>query len=163
MAMSRPEDEQPAELRLTLSNETATLELGARLAELLQPGFIIFLSGELGSGKTTLVRGCLRALGFKGRVKSPTFALVESYIISSLYLHHFDFYRFQDPSEWLDAGFRDTFGSAAVCLVEWPEKAGDLLPDPDLWIALEHIDGGREARIAAHTARGRSCLNRLSA
>ncbi len=113
--------------------EAATLELGARLASVAaQPGLMIYLSGELGAGKTTLVRGCLRALGYRGRVKSPTFTLVELYRLSRLDLHHFDFYRFNDPREWMDAGFRDVFGGANVCLVEWPEKAGSQLPRPDL-------------------------------
>src|SRR5262245_3446792 len=102
---------KPTVVRLFLPDESATLALGPRLAALLRPGLVVFLSGELGAGKTTVVRGCLWALGYRGRVKSPSFALVEVYEVSSLYLHHFDFYRFRKSQEWLDAGFRDVFGS----------------------------------------------------
>ena len=162
MTLPRKTDE-PASIRLHLPDEAATLALGARLAAVLTPGLVVYLSGELGTGKTTLVRGCLRALGYRGRVKSPTFALVELYEVSRLYLHHFDFYRFKDPREWLDAGFRELFGGDNVCLVEWPERAGERLPVADLWIRLEHAGGGREARITAPTEVGIECLNRLSA
>jgi tRNA threonylcarbamoyladenosine biosynthesis protein TsaE len=78
------------------------------------------------------VRGCLRALGWKGRVKSPTYTLVEHYPLSSLYFYHFDFYRFADPREWETAGLADCFRSDAACVVEWPERVGDLLPPADL-------------------------------
>lgn len=149
-------------MTLYLDDEAATLELGARLATLLRPGMVVYLSGELGAGKTTLVRGCLRALGYRGRVKSPTFALLEVYKLSRLYLHHFDFYRFEDPHEWVDAGFRDAFGRDNVCLVEWPEKAGDQLPFADLTIRLEHGGAGRQATITAQTDAGRQCLDQLN-
>ena len=146
-----------------LPGEADTLDLGARLAAALRPGLLVYLSGELGAGKTTLVRGCLRALGYRGRVKSPTFTLVEVYRLSRLYLHHLDFYRFSDPREWIDAGFRDVFGGDNVCLVEWPEKAGKELPPPALTIRLEHAGNGSTAHIAAHTEAGAECLDRLSA
>jgi len=147
---------------LDLADEAATLELGARLAKALRPGLVVTLSGELGVGKTTVVRGCLRALGYQGRVKSPTFALVEVYKISRLYLHHFDFYRFEDPREWIDAGFRDAFDGESVCLVEWPEKAANRLPRADLAIRLEHAGTGRRAHISANTDTGRQCLQQLT-
>jgi tRNA threonylcarbamoyladenosine biosynthesis protein TsaE len=147
---------------LDLANEAATLELGARLAAALQPGLVVSLSGELGVGKTTVVRGCLRALGYRGRVKSPTFTLVEVYKVSRLYLHHFDFYRFEDPREWIDAGFRDMFDGDNVCLVEWAEKAGEHLSVADLAIQLKHAETGRQAEITAHTEKGRQCLRQMN-
>lgn len=146
-----------------LIDEQDTLALGARLALGLGPGLIVYLRGDLGAGKTTLVRGVLRGLGYDGRVKSPTYTLVEDYRVSSLYLHHFDFYRFKDPAEWLDAGFRDSFTGTAVCLVEWPEKVGDLLPAADLEVSLEPRDSGRHARLDARSVAGTRCLQRLIA
>ena len=146
-----------------LPGEVATFELGGLLAGVLRPGLVVYLKGELGAGKTTLVRGCLRALGYQGRVKSPTFALVELYRISSLYLHHFDFYRFNDPHEWIDAGLRDAFRGDNVCLVEWPEKAGRLLGAADLQVTLESVDPGRRARLSADTELGKQCLAQLTA
>ena len=119
---------------------------------------MIYLSGELGAGKTTLVRGFLRALGVAERVKSPTFTLVELYTISSLYLYHFDFYRFSYSEEWVDAGLRDYFNPASVCFVEWPEKAGGLLPAPDVRIRMEVSGSGRNITIDAESEAGKNCL-----
>jgi len=153
--------QESGELTAHLADEPATLELGARLAHALAPGHKIYISGELGAGKTTLVRGLLRELGYRGRVKSPTFSLVELYRVSSLDLYHFDFYRFSDPKEWVDAGFREQFGGAGICLVEWPEKAGDRLPPPDVRIRLEHAAVGRNVRLAADTDEGKQCLEKL--
>jgi tRNA threonylcarbamoyladenosine biosynthesis protein TsaE len=143
-----------------LLDEGATLVLGERIAASLEPGMKIYLLGDLGAGKTTMVRGILRALGYAGRVKSPTFTLVESYNVSSLYLYHFDFYRMKGPEEWRDAGFREAFGGDGVCLVEWPDRAAGL-PAPDLRVRLEHADTGRLVRLTAHGPRGRSCLHGL--
>ena len=145
-----------------LPDEAATLALGADLARALQPGLVIFLVGDLGSGKTTLTRGVLRGLGYSGKVKSPTYTLVELYTVSSLYLYHFDFYRFADPHEWEEAGFRDHFNAETVCFVEWPEKAGDLLPIPDLRIRIETQQNGRSLHVHAETEAGKQCLARLN-
>ncbi len=152
---------EEGELAAHLDNEAATLQLGALLAGVLHSGLKIYLSGELGAGKTTLVRGVLRALGYGGRVRSPTFTLVELYELSRLDLYHFDFYRFEDPREWVDAGFREAFSAAAVCLVEWPEKAAGQLPPADLRIRLEYAGAGRRARLAADTDEGKQCLEQL--
>jgi tRNA threonylcarbamoyladenosine biosynthesis protein TsaE len=144
-----------------LPDEAATLALGNRLAHVIEPGLYVALSGNLGSGKTTLTRGILRGLGFRGKVKSPTYTLVELYNLSKLDLYHFDLYRFKDPQEWLDAGFRDHFEPRNVCLMEWPERAGDLLPVPDLRVSLSVEGDGRRIRIAAETENGKRCLERL--
>ena len=149
-------------LKTSLADENKTLELGAALAPCLQPGLTIYLRGELGAGKTTLVRGMLRALGHAGPVRSPTYALVEVYDLSRLHLHHFDFYRFHDPQEWSDAGFRESFNGRTVTLIEWPVKAGDLLPPPDVAIDLESNGDGRSASLRALSDPGLRCLTRLA-
>lgn len=150
---------------LLLSDEAATLDFGARLAGVLRPGISVWLVGDLGAGKTTLARGLLRALHFRGRVKSPTFTLVELYTFSSFNLYHFDLYRFTDPEEWEDAGFRDYFNPQSVCLVEWPEKAAGQLPQPDLIVRLEFSSAGagegRMVRLEALTEAGRACIGNL--
>jgi tRNA threonylcarbamoyladenosine biosynthesis protein TsaE len=144
-----------------LPDEVATLALGNRLARVLEPGLFVALSGDLGSGKTTLTRGILRGMGYQGKVKSPTYTLVELYNLPKLDLYHFDFYRFNDPQEWQDAGFRDHFEPRNLCLVEWPERVRDLLPAPDMRVSLVVEADGRRARIAAETEHGKRCLERL--
>jgi tRNA threonylcarbamoyladenosine biosynthesis protein TsaE len=122
----------------------------------------VYLHGELGTGKTSLIRGMLRRLGVAGAVKSPTYALVELYVLSRLDLYHFDFYRFTDPREFEDAGFPDHFRGKGVCLVEWPERAGELLPPPDLELTLAYSGGGRKIDACAYSETGERCLEGLS-
>jgi tRNA threonylcarbamoyladenosine biosynthesis protein TsaE len=143
-----------------LAVERDTLAFGGTLAAALEPGLVIHLRGDLGAGKTTLARGLLRALGFSGRVKSPTYTLVEVYKFSRLYLYHFDFYRFDHPQELADSGFREYFGADAVCLIEWPEKASGL-PAADVCIELRVTDEGRTVDVRYDTEVGRLCLERL--
>lgn len=149
-------------LSLYLADEAATLALGERLGQVLRPGLSVWLVGDLGAGKTTLARGLLRGLGYLGRVKSPTYTLVELYTLSRFNLYHFDLYRIADPDEWEDAGFRECFNEASVCLVEWPEKAKGVLPPPDVQVSLEFSDGGRHARMSGLTEGGKECVARLS-
>jgi tRNA threonylcarbamoyladenosine biosynthesis protein TsaE len=141
-----------------LPDEGATRRLGAALAAGIAPGRVIFLRGDLGTGKTTLVQGLLRALGFSGRVKSPTYSLVELYKVSSLNLYHFDFYRFEDRSEWVDLGFREYFSQDSACVVEWPERVAGLLAPPDLELRLELSGTGRQVDLAPRTEAGRDWL-----
>jgi tRNA threonylcarbamoyladenosine biosynthesis protein TsaE len=143
---------------VALPGEAATLALGAALAVKAGPGRVLHLSGELGAGKTTLVRGLLRALGYAGRVKSPTYTLVELYAVSGLSLYHFDFYRFTDSNEWLSSGFREAFNPETLCIVEWPEQAAGLLSPPDLSIRLQYSDGGRDASLEARSPAGEDWL-----
>ena len=138
----------------------ATAALGGALAAGAGPGRSIYLRGELGAGKTTLVRGLLRALGHAGRVKSPTYPLVEPYSLSSLHLYHFDFYRLKDRSEWTNAGFREYFNEHSMCVVEWPERAQGL-PPPDLDVVLQFSGEARQAVLEAHSASGEAWLSSL--
>lgn len=121
------------------------------------------LQGNLGAGKTTLVRHLLRALGVQGRIKSPTYAVVEPHELPGLSIWHFDFYRFSDPREWEDAGFRDLFASPGLKLAEWPEQAAGLLPAADLVIRLDaQADESRRATLTAQTATGATLLAGIS-
>ena len=140
--------------RSHLADEAATLAFGAQLARELAPGLTFYLEGDLGAGKTTLVRGLLRALGYAGRVKSPTYTLAETYSLPAFELYHYDLYRLHDPREWLDAGFRDVIGGQAVSLIEWPEKAAGWLPPPDVIIRLTIADEAREVECEAASPRG---------
>jgi tRNA threonylcarbamoyladenosine biosynthesis protein TsaE len=148
-------------LDLSLPDAAATERLGAALAPGIGPGRVLHLRGGLGAGKTTLARGLLRALGHTGRIKSPTYAVVEPYSVSSLNLYHFDFYRFTDETEWVNSGFRDYFGADSACIVEWPERAGPLLSPPDLEVSLEIAGEARRALVTACTPAGESWLSSL--
>jgi tRNA threonylcarbamoyladenosine biosynthesis protein TsaE len=146
------------ESSVLLPDEAATLRLGAALAQGIGPGRVLHLSGGLGTGKTTLVRGLLRELGHTGRVKSPTYPLVELYVVSRLNLYHFDFYRFKDRAEWRDSGFREYFNADSACVVEWPERA-ELAP-PDLAVRLAVEAPGRRAWLSAASPPGEAWRSR---
>jgi tRNA threonylcarbamoyladenosine biosynthesis protein TsaE len=152
---------------LELADEAATLHFAAALAQAIQPNLTIYLHGDLGAGKTTLVRGLLHALGYVGKVKSPTYTLVESYAVTSakaaqLNIYHFDLYRFNDAEEWEEAGFRDYFNNDSVCLIEWPENADGILPTPDIDIIFAIKDEGRKLSITAHSTPGQQCLQLIN-
>jgi tRNA threonylcarbamoyladenosine biosynthesis protein TsaE len=146
-----------------LPDEAATTAFAANFADTLQPGLVIYLRGDLGAGKTTLVRALLHKLGYAGRVKSPTYTLVERYEATGLHLRHFDLYRFRDAEEWEAAGFRDEFDGCNVCLVEWPDQAAGLLPTADVSITFEILQDGREIMLHAYTEAGKKCLHALFA
>ncbi|PVY61586.1 tRNA threonylcarbamoyladenosine biosynthesis protein TsaE [Pusillimonas noertemannii] len=156
------------EISIYLIDEEHTSLLAQQLAPLLLApgeqggaGGRIHLKGELGAGKTHFVRALLRACGVAGRIKSPSYALLETYKVSNLYFYHLDFYRFSDPREWVDAGFRDLLQKQAVVLIEWPEQAGSLLPPPDLEISLDYAGAGRLARLTAYSNKGKSWLTSM--
>jgi tRNA threonylcarbamoyladenosine biosynthesis protein TsaE len=155
---------EPIVKSLLWPNEVATQLFAAALAK--QPALsnsFIELCGDLGTGKTTLVRHLLRALGVQGRVKSPTYAVVEPYELVDLAIWHFDFYRFSNPREWEEAGFRDIFASPGLKLAEWPEKAAGFIPRADLIIHLEAIDEeARQVSLSAQTETGLALLQAAS-
>jgi len=146
----------------TLADAAATEAYGAQLAGCCEAGLLVFLQGELGAGKTTLVRGLLRALGYAGPVKSPTYTLVESYRLRGLAVHHLDLYRLGDADELEWLGIRDLLAGDALCLIEWPERGVGVLPQPDLLLRLDYQGQGRRVHLEALTERGmrvRQCLN----
>lgn len=150
-------------LRLVWPNEAATRAFANTLAQ--APGLgnaFIALHGDLGAGKTTLVRHLLHAMGVTGRIKSPTYAVVEPYELPRMAIWHFDFYRFNDPQEWGDAGFRDIFSGPGLKLAEWPEKAASVLPavDLDIFICTD-ADTHRQVSVVANTATGADLLHFL--
>lgn len=120
------------------------------------------LEGPLGAGKTTFARHLLHAMGVEGRIKSPTYAVVETYELDDAAIAHFDFYRFDDPQEWEDAGLRDLFGTPGLKLVEWAEKAAPLLPVPDLRVTITpHDEANRRVRYDAYTPKGQQLIDNL--
>ena len=150
-----------AQATTTWRSEDDTAAWAQRLAA--QPALanaFITLHGDLGAGKTTLVRHLLRALGVQGRIKSPTYAVVEPHETpDGLAVSHFDFYRFSDPREWEDAGFRDLFAAPGLKLAEWPEHAAGLLPEPDLVLHIEALpDDARAVELTAPTPLGERLL-----
>jgi tRNA threonylcarbamoyladenosine biosynthesis protein TsaE len=151
----------PIVKKLLWQDEAATERFAVALSaqpELRQA--YIELQGDLGAGKTTFVRHLLRTLGVQGRIKSPTYAVVEPYELPGLNIWHFDFYRFNDPREWEDAGFRDIFASPGLKLAEWPDKAAGCVPQADLVLQLAVLDDTqRHITLTAQTFTGRVLIN----
>lgn len=157
-----PPESQP--LTLQWRTESDTARFAAQLAALPElANAFVALRGDLGAGKTTLVRHLLRALGVTGRIKSPTYAVVEPYTTGKHSIWHFDFYRFSDPREWEDAGFRDIFTSPGLKLAEWPQNAQKCLPDADLEIDIQvEDDENRRVTMRAATPKGHTLLSALA-
>jgi len=148
------------EAEFYLADETAQIALAARLSGLFRQG-IVYLEGDLGSGKTTFSRGWIQSLGHKGAVKSPTYTLVEPYLFNDHPVYHFDLYRLADPEELEYIGVRDYFDTHALCLIEWPQKGAGFLPQADLHLSFSYQDEGRRLRIKAFTSAGKTALQHL--
>ena len=149
-------------LTLVTRAERETEALGARLAPVIRGGEIVFLDGDLGSGKTTFVRGLLQALGHRGAVKSPTFTLVEPYTFGALSVYHFDLYRLNDPEELEFIGLRDYLSSGGACLFEWPARGAGFLPSPDLTMTFSTVSDRREIAFNAGSTHGECLLHALT-
>ena len=140
--------------KIIIKNEEEMLAFGKTLARVIPIGCVIYLHGDLGAGKTTLVRGVLRGLGYEDKVKSPTYTLVESYHLSECVLYHFDLYRLQDASELQFIGIEEYFNDAAIVLIEWPEKGKQYLPSADVECFIDFDHESRVLHFIAHTEKG---------
>jgi len=152
------------QLQTVLKDEQQMHAYGEKIAKAIcqiNAPLLIFLSGDLGAGKTTLSRGILAGLGHKGSVKSPTYTLVEPYDLDIGKVFHFDLYRLVDPEELYDIGFDDYLSEAQLCMVEWPDKGGSLVPKADISLQINSNETGREVILTAQTSLGSQCVNPL--
>lgn len=145
-----------------LEDEAATVAFGRALGQAIENGAVIYLEGRLGSGKTTLCRGVLRAFGYSGAVKSPTYTLVEPYEFGEVSVYHFDLYRLADPEELEYVGMRDYLSGGSVCLIEWPERGRGFLPRADLTARIGTQGRGRSLELESFTARGGAIAAQMS-
>jgi len=144
-----------------VADEAAMLLLGEKLASKTTAPAVIFLHGDLGAGKSTLARGFMKGLGYRGRVKSPTYTLVEPYELEGSTIYHMDLYRLADPEELEFIGIRDIMSDNSICLIEWPEKAGNRLMKPTISININYLDNGRNVKITATDPAIQSFINEL--
>ena len=162
--IGHPSTEEPGIRSLATTSAAETQAVATALAGLVRSGDLLVLCGDLGAGKTTLCRGVLRALGYSGAVKSPTFTLVEPYEFDALNIYHFDLYRLSHPDELNYLGVDEYFHDQALCLIEWSQKGSELLPKPDLEVKMMVTgDTERCLSVSAQTLRGRTALAGLSA
>ena len=145
-----------------LTDEIATVVMGNRVADIIEQGAVIYLHGDLGAGKTTFTRGVVQGFGHTGKVKSPTYTLVEPYELERANVYHFDLYRLGDPEELEYMGIRDYFSADAICVVEWPEKGGEFIPVPDLDITLSYVGNERKIVINSASERGIAIVEKLN-
>lgn len=150
------------DVKIFLEDEAKTVEFGQKLAKHIRPPLTLYLTGDLGAGKTTFSRGLIQSLGHQGAVKSPTYTLVEPYELPGVEVYHFDLYRLADPEELEFMGIRDYFSQSSLCIVEWPERGHGLLPEADLQLHLSYCGQGRELEIRAGTESGRAVIEQLS-
>lgn len=147
-----------AALERRVDSPEAMEALGVALAARLCPGRVVHLHGQLGAGKTTMIRGILRGYGHDGAVKSPTYTLVEPYLLNGLSVYHFDLYRLRDPEELEFLGMRDYLEGQGLCLIEWAERGAGFLPVPDVDITIEQAEAGRLVRFESRTDIGNELL-----
>ena len=145
-----------------LNDEIATVAMGNKVAAIIEQGAVIYLHGDLGAGKTTFTRGVVQGFGHTGKVKSPTYTLVEPYELTRANVYHFDLYRLGDPEELEYMGIRDYFSEQAICIVEWPEKGGEFILVPDLDITLSYVGDERKIVINSASERGIAIVEKLT-
>ncbi|WP_286742535.1 MULTISPECIES: tRNA (adenosine(37)-N6)-threonylcarbamoyltransferase complex ATPase subunit type 1 TsaE [unclassified Pseudoalteromonas] len=145
-----------------LNDEIATVAMGNKVAAIIEQGAVIYLHGDLGAGKTTFTRGVVQGFGHTGKVKSPTYTLVEPYELTRANVYHFDLYRLGDPEELEYMGIRDYFSEQAICIVEWPEKGGEFIPVPDLDITLSYVGDERKIVMNSASERGIAIVEKLT-
>ncbi|CAH1044110.1 tRNA (adenosine(37)-N6)-threonylcarbamoyltransferase complex ATPase subunit type 1 TsaE [Halomonas sp. TD01] len=148
-------------MQVQLNNEVAHVAFGEALGQALQGHGRVYLEGDLGAGKTTLTRGILRAYGYQGAVKSPTYTLVEPYELGTQRIYHLDLYRLADPEELEFIGGRDVLADEALCLIEWPSRGEGWLPAPDVRVVLEVADPGRLVTLTAETGLGERVISEM--
>lgn len=150
-------------MRRVIRDEQEMLALGGALAQACRNAAVIYLRGELGAGKTTLVRGFMRGMGYGAPVKSPTYTLIEPYELGARRIYHLDLYRVREAGELAHLGIRDLYDDDAIMLVEWPERGGRFLPPADVTLDIDYASDGRHVILESFTAAGNAILQRLSA